>query len=59
MVPAGAFGEGDRGRILERLGAKLEGRVACAVEPVESIPLSRTGKAIYVDQRIPGAGSHY
>ncbi len=57
VVPAGAFGEADQRRILERLGAKLEGRVEFTLERVESIALSRAGKAIYVDQRIAGAGS--
>ncbi len=54
VVPAGAFSEADRRRILERLGAKLSGRVDFTVEPVEAIALSKAGKAIYVDQRIAG-----
>ena len=54
LVPGEGFGDEDKRRILQRLGRKLDGRLELAVELADSIPLSVSGKAIYVDQRIPG-----
>ncbi|MBZ5567598.1 MAG: phenylacetate--CoA ligase family protein [Acidobacteriia bacterium] len=55
VVPSAGFGEDDRARIANSLRRKLAGRVDFSVELVESIALSKNGKAIYVDQRTPGA----
>jgi phenylacetate-CoA ligase len=56
LVPGKGFGESDRERIQRNLGRKLNGRLVLTLEVTESIPLSARGKAIYVDQRIPGLG---
>jgi phenylacetate-CoA ligase len=55
VVPAPGFGPADRQRIERGLELKLDGQLELSFELVESIPLSRSGKVIYVDQRIPGA----
>jgi phenylacetate-coenzyme A ligase PaaK-like adenylate-forming protein len=52
LVPAPGFGDDDRQRIRRTLDRKLSGRLQVAFDIVESIPLSRSGKAIYVDQRL-------
>ncbi len=57
VVPGTAYTSADGDRIAARLRKKLDGRVQVAVVPVESIGLSPLGKAIFVDQRIPGAAS--
>lgn len=54
LVPAPGFGDGHRARILQRFGAKMDGRLDLELEIVDSVALSGAGKAIYVDQRIPG-----
>ncbi|MBN1346203.1 MAG: phenylacetate--CoA ligase family protein [Phycisphaerae bacterium] len=56
VVPGEDFGEEDRRRITESLSRKLEGLVAFSLKPVDEIPVSPRGKAIYVDQRISGVG---
>lgn len=57
VLPQLTFSDADRARILERLEAKLAGRLAVSLEIVETIALSRAGKAIYVDQRIPNVSA--
>lgn len=52
IVPADGFGDNDRQRVLRQLGRKLEGRINVTIELADGIPLSRLGKAIYVDQQI-------
>ena len=53
IVPAARFSEDDAGRIARNLGRKLDGQLAFCIELTHAIPPSATGKAIYVDQRIP------
>lgn len=50
VVPAQGFSREDQTRIQRNLGVKFAGRMDIELEMVESIPLSRSGKAIYVDQ---------
>ncbi len=57
VVPGKGFGEHDIDRIQRNLGRKLDSQLMLSVELIESIPLSTTGKVIYVDQRIPQGGS--
>ncbi len=52
VVPADGFGPADRDRIQRRINRKLYQRVEVSLHLVESIPLTQTGKTIYVDQRI-------
>ncbi|MGB2986394.1 MAG: phenylacetate--CoA ligase family protein, partial [Phycisphaerae bacterium] len=52
VVPANGFGEADCQRIARQLQRKLGERLALTIEPVDVIPLTERGKAIYVDQRI-------
>ena len=52
VVPADGFCEKDSERIYRNLGRKLDGQVTFSIKPVDAIPLSNRGKAIYVDQRI-------
>lgn len=54
LVPAPGFAERDGGHLLRTLNAKLDGRLHLELELVESLPVTGLGKAIYVDQRIPG-----
>ena len=54
ILPALGYGSSDMGRIKARLQQKFDQRMALEFEVVDSIPLSRSGKAIYVDQQIPG-----
>jgi phenylacetate-CoA ligase len=54
VLPAQGYGSSDKERIQARLQRKFDQRMSLEFEVVESIPLSRSGKAIYVDQRIPG-----
>lgn len=54
VVPAEGFDDSDCRKMLRNLGVKLAGRVRFTVEVVGAIALSSRGKAIYVDQRIPG-----
>jgi phenylacetate-CoA ligase len=52
IVPADGFCDEDSKRIYKNLGRKLDGQVTFSIKPVDAIPLSNRGKAIYVDQRI-------
>ncbi len=54
VLPARGYNPSDMERIQARLQRKFDLRMSLEFEVVESIPLSRSGKAIYVDQRIPG-----
>jgi phenylacetate-CoA ligase len=56
VVPARGFTEADGQRLLRSMEAKLDGRLALELETVAALPLTGLGKAIYVDQRIPGVG---
>ena len=53
LVPAAGFGPADAARIRERLAAKIAGRIDVSYVVVDDVALSTSGKAIYVDQRIP------
>jgi phenylacetate-CoA ligase len=54
VVPADGFGDEDRRRILWKLGQKLDRSLDLTIEMVGAVALSPRGKAIYVNQRIPG-----
>ena len=54
MAVAPEFSDNDRARIIRNLGRKLDGRLTLAIELVDAIALSRSGKSIYVDQHIAG-----
>lgn len=54
IVPAPGFGEAHEARIRSRMDAKMAGRLDLTLERVADVALSGAGKAIYVDQRIPG-----
>ncbi|MEK6677771.1 MAG: glycosyltransferase [Planctomycetota bacterium] len=53
LVPARGFNREDRERILKNLHGKFEGAMTITIELCDEIPLTRMGKANYVDQRIP------
>jgi phenylacetate-CoA ligase len=53
IVPAPGFGEKDRGRIKQNLGRKFDNHLEFEICTTDSINLSKSGKAIYVDQHIP------
>jgi phenylacetate-CoA ligase len=53
IVGEQGFSAVDEQRILRNLDVKLLGRLKVTIQRVDSIPLSKSGKAIYVDQRIP------
>jgi phenylacetate-CoA ligase len=55
LVPARGFSDDDQARIQRNLGVKFDGRMNICIEIVDYIPLSRSGKAIYVDQCLPDA----
>jgi phenylacetate-CoA ligase len=57
VVPAPGFGPADRQRIERGLELKLDGQLELSFELADDIPLSRSGKVIYVDQRIPGVAA--
>ena len=52
IVPVDSFNSEDEYRIKKNLKRKLDERIAFEIEIVDSIPVSGTGKAIYVDQQI-------
>ncbi len=54
IVPAPGFGEKDRERIQQNLGRKFDNRLEFEICTCDAIPLSKSGKAIYVDQQIQG-----
>jgi phenylacetate-CoA ligase len=53
IVPTRSYTDSDRQRIAHRLQQKFDQRLRLDFEVVETIALSRSGKAIYVDQHIP------
>jgi phenylacetate-CoA ligase len=55
IVPAKGFRQADRDQIHSRINRKLYQRLEVDLELVDSIPLTRSGKTIYVDQRIETA----
>jgi phenylacetate-CoA ligase len=59
IVPAHGFSEADRVRIRENLAQKLDQRLTLDLQIVDAVALTRSGKAVYVDQRTGGiSGSH-
>ena len=52
VVPAPGFAEQDCRRIHKNLGRKLDGRLTFTIEEVDSIPLTRRGKTVYVKQKL-------
>lgn len=53
IVPTRSYTDTDKQRIEHRLQQKFDQRLLLDFELVETIALSRSGKAIYVDQHIP------
>ncbi|MBV5327341.1 MAG: hypothetical protein JZU65_06840, partial [Chlorobium sp.] len=53
VVPASAFREEDIRAMQTNLGKKFDGRLRFDIKVVETIALSKMGKAIFVDQNIP------
>jgi phenylacetate-CoA ligase len=54
VVPAPGFNEKDRVKIQQNLGRKFDNRLKFEICMTDSVPLSKSGKAIYVDQQIQG-----
>jgi phenylacetate-CoA ligase len=54
IVPAEGYTDVDSVRILSRLQYMLDGRLTVTLATVDTIRLTGAGKAIFVDQRIPG-----
>lgn len=54
VVTGAGYGPADARRIQRSLGQKLDGQLTFTIETVEAITTTAGGKAIYVDQRIPG-----
>ncbi|UCD51799.1 MAG: phenylacetate--CoA ligase family protein, partial [Phycisphaerales bacterium] len=54
VVPGAGYSDEDACRIQRNLGRKLDGQLTFTIESVEAIMTTAGGKAIYVDQRIPG-----
>ena len=52
VVPSDSFDDSSRRRIIASLDHKLDGQLKVSIELVSSIPLSSSGKATYVDQRL-------
>jgi phenylacetate-CoA ligase len=52
IVPALGFNEKDKQRIRQNLGRKFDNRLEFEICMTDSIPLSKSGKTIYVDQQI-------
>lgn len=52
IAPATGFSEDDEKRVIRNLGRKLGDRLRIETVLVDSIPLSESGKAIYVDQKL-------
>jgi phenylacetate-CoA ligase len=57
LVPAPGFVAADGERLRRTLQDKLDGRLHLELEVVASLPMTRLGKAIYVDQQIPGVAA--
>lgn len=58
IVTESGYTQQDEQRMLTNLEAKLRSRLRITLERVTAIELSKSGKAIYVDQRIPGIARH-
>ena len=54
LVPMKEFSDANERKIVEKLGSKFSGSIEFSVERVAEISTTGRGKAIYVDQRIPG-----
>jgi hypothetical protein len=54
VVPGRGYDDHCRQRILRSLHRRLDGQVAMEIQEVESILISRSGRAIYVEQQIGG-----
>ncbi len=54
VIPGNGYTAADGERIMARLLSKLEGAVSVEIAVVDRIGMSPAGKAIFVDQRIPG-----
>ncbi len=54
LVRGQGFSERDLARIRQRVAERLQGRLTLDVELADQIALSKSGKAIYVDQRLEG-----
>lgn len=54
IVPTEAFHEHDIDKMTRNLARKFDGRLIFQIEIVESVALSKRGKAIFVDQHISG-----
>lgn len=54
LVPGAGFRQSDLGAICDAIGRRVDQQVSIQIVVVEEIPLSASGKAIYVDQRIQG-----
>jgi len=52
IVPTRSFVEKDKSLIVARLQNKFDGRLQLDLKIVVSIPLTKSGKSIYVDQKI-------
>jgi phenylacetate-CoA ligase len=52
VIPTPEFNDADRQRIHRNLDRKLSGNLSVVIETCDHIPLTRMGKATYVDQRI-------
>lgn len=52
IVPVPSFTERDRKKIIQNLGRKFMDQFTFEISLVETIPLSKSGKAIFVDQHI-------
>ncbi len=52
VIPTPSFGSGDAAKIKKNLGSKFSGRLDFEIESVDEIPLSASGKSVFVDQRI-------
>ena len=52
IAPAAGFSEDDERRVIRNLGRKMGDRLRIETVLVDSIPLSESGKAIYVDQKL-------
>ena len=57
IVPAREFSETDRERIRQNLAQKLDQRLRLELQIADAVALTRSGKTIYVDQRIRGISS--
>ncbi len=54
LVPLSGFGEEDKRRVIQNLGRKLGDRLRLTIEIRDALPVTHSGKVIYVDQCIDG-----